>query len=106
MCMLYEIDVNYVEKCEKIVIIKSQEFFNNKPIKWSHFDNSDFYDEKEEMYIELKSSRCKIDSFDLTIVGMNKKHGKNITSQKQIWLFFLLFYYYWLQWSWFILLEI
>ena len=31
--MLCEIDVNYDEKCEKIVIIKSQEYFNNKPKK-------------------------------------------------------------------------
>ena len=31
--MLYEIDANYGDKCEKIVIIKLQTYFNNKLTK-------------------------------------------------------------------------
>ena len=42
--MLYEIDVNYGEKCEKIMIIKLQDHFNNKLIKLDYYDNFDFID--------------------------------------------------------------
>ena len=76
--MNYEIDVDYGAKCEKIVIIKLQNHFNNKLTKLDYYDNFDFIDEKQDIYIELKSRRCKIDTYKTTMIGMNKLNMSKI----------------------------
>ena len=81
--MLYEIDANCGDKCEKIVIIKLQTYFNNKLTKLDYNDNFDFIDDKQEIYIELKSRRCKIDIYNTAMVGMNKINMAKILSRKK-----------------------
>ena len=81
--MNYEIDKNYGDECEKIVIIKLQIFFNNTLTKLDYYDNFDFIDDKQEIYIELKSRRCKINTYDTTMVGMNKINIAKILTRKK-----------------------
>ena len=81
--MNYEIDVNYGDRCEKIVIDKLQLFFNNSLTKLDYYDTFDFIDDKKDIYIELKSRRCKIDTYDTTMVGMNKINISKILTRKK-----------------------
>ena len=81
--MNYEIDKNYGDECEKIVIVKLQNFFNNTLTKLDYYDNFDFIDDKQEIYIELKSRRCKINTYDTTMVGMNKINIAKILTRKK-----------------------
>ena len=62
--MLYQIDADYEEQAEKKSIIQLQEFFKFPFIKLDYYDTFDFYYEQQELYIQLKSRRCKIDTYD------------------------------------------
>ena len=90
--MNYEIDVDYGAKCEKIVIIKLQNHFNNKLTKLDYYDNFDFIDEKQEIYIELKSRRCKIDTYKTTMIGMNKLNMSKILHRKKNNIYFCFYF--------------
>ena len=90
--MLYEIDVHYGEKCEKIMIIKLQEHFNDKLTKVRYYDNFDFIDDKQEIYIELRSRRCKIDTYDTTMVGINKINMAKILRRKEKHMYFFFYF--------------
>ena len=90
--MLYEIDANYGDKCEKIVIIKLQNYFNNELTKLDYYDNFDFIDDKPEIYIELKSRRCKVDTYDTTMVGMNKINMAKILNRKNKNVYFCFYF--------------
>ena len=90
--MLYEIDANCGDKCEKIVIIKLQTYFNNKLTKLDYYDNFDFIDDKQEIYIELKSRRCKIDIYNTAMVGMNKINMAKILSRKKKNVYFCFYF--------------
>ena len=90
--MNYEIDINYGDRCEKIVIEKLQNFFNNKLTKLDYYNNFDFIDDKQEIYIELKSRRCKIDTYDTSMVGMNKINMAKIMTRKKKDVYFCFYF--------------
>ena len=64
-------------------IVKLQNYFNNKLTKLDHYDNFDFIDDKQEIYIELKSRRCKINTYKTTIIGVNKVNIAKILNRKK-----------------------
>ena len=88
--MLYEIDQNYGEECEKKAIIHLQEYFKFPLIKLDYYNPFDFYNEQQNLYIELKSRRCQINTYESTMVGMNKINKAKILTRKNnnLYIFF------------------
>ena len=70
--MNYQIDINYGQIAEKKAIIQLQNFFKIPLIKLDYYNTFDFYNEHQNVYIELKSRRCKIDTYNSTMIPMNK----------------------------------
>ena len=53
--MLYQIDADYGEMAEKKAIIQLQEFFKFPFIKLGYHDTFDFYNEEQQLCIEIKA---------------------------------------------------
>ena len=89
--MLYEIDKNYGDACENKAIVKLQLFFDNKLIKLDYYNPFDFYNEKD-LYIELKARRCQINTYESTMVGMNKINKAKILTRKNNNVYFCFYF--------------
>ena len=79
------IDINYGVESEKKVIIQLQKFFGNTLTELDYYDPFDFYNEK---FIEQKSRRCKVDTYESTMGGMNKINKAKILNRKNINVFY------------------
>ena len=90
--MLYQIDENYGEQAEKKAIIILQQHFNFPLIKLDYYNAFDFYNETERVYIELKSRRCQINTYESTIVGMNKINKAKILARKNNNVYFCFYF--------------
>ena len=90
--MLYQIDENYGEKAEKTAIIQLQQHFNFTLIKLDYYNPFDFYNETERVYIELKSRRCQINTYESTMVGMNKINKAKILTRKNNNVYFCFYF--------------
>ena len=90
--MLYEIDKNYGEECEKKAIIQLQIFFDNKLIKLDYYNPFDFYNEQQNLYIELKSRRCQINTYQTTMVPMSKINKAKILTKKNNNVYFCFYF--------------
>ena len=90
--MLYEIDKDYGEQAEKTAILKLQIFFDNKLIKLDYYNPFDFYNEQQNLYIELKSRRCQINTYDSTMIGMNKINKAKILTRKNNNVYFCFYF--------------
>ena len=90
--MLYQIDENYGEQAEKKAIIILQQHFNFPLIKLDYYNAFDFYNEKECVYIELKSRRCQINTYESTMVGMNKINKAKILTRKNNNVYFCFYF--------------
>ena len=89
--MLYQIDENYGEQAEKKAIIQLQLFFDNKLIKLDYYNPFDFYNE-QDLYIELKARRCQINTYESTMVGMNKINKAKILARKNNSVYFCFYF--------------
>ena len=89
--MLYEIDKNYGDACENKAIVKLQLFFDNKLIKLDYYNPFDFYNE-QDLYIELKARRCQINTYESTMVGMNKINKAKILTRKNNNVYFCFYF--------------
>ena len=93
--MNYQIDIDYGAKSEKQAIIILQEYFKFPLVKLDYYNIFDFYNEQENVYIELKSRHCQVNTYTSTMVGMNKINKAKILSRKKCNIyFFFLFYEY------------
>ena len=90
--MLYEIDKDYGEQSEKKAIIQLQQHFNFPIIKLDYYNAFDFYNETERVYIELKSRRCQISTYDSTMIGMNKINKAKILTRKNNNVYFCFYF--------------
>ena len=90
--MSYQIDENYGEKAEKTAIIQLQQHFNFTLIKLDYYNPFDFYNETERVYIELKSRRCQINTYESTMVGMNKINKAKILARKNNSVYFCFYF--------------
>ena len=70
--MNYQIDIDYGQIAEKKAIILLQEYFKFSLVKLDYYNSFDFYNEQENVYIELKSRHCQVNTYTSTMVGMNK----------------------------------
>ena len=104
--MLYQIDVDYGLKNEKICFEKIQNFFNEKNeiiVKLDYYNPFDFCNSDNTIMIELKSRRCKISDYSDTMISISKinKAKKLIKNKnKNIQIYFFFYYlqndlYYW-----------
>ena len=89
--MLYQIDENYGEKAEKTAIIQLQKHFNFTLIKLDYYNPFDFYNEKD-LYIELKARRCQINTYESTMVGMNKINKAKVLTRKNNNVYFCFYF--------------
>ena len=100
--MLYQIDVDYGLENEKICQIKIEQYFNQKLNKLDYYNDFDFTN-NNNLLIELKSRRCKIDEYEDTMISISKinKAKKLIKNKdKHIEIYFFFYYlqndlYYW-----------
>ena len=82
-------DYNYGVESEKKVINQLQKFFGNTLTELDYYDQFDFYNEK---FIEQKSRRCKIDTYESTMGGMNKINKAKILKIKNTNVFFIFYF--------------
>ena len=80
------------KKQKKKAIIILQQHFNFPLIKLDYYNAFDFYNEKECVYIELKSRRCQIDTYNSTMIGMNKINKAKILARKNNSVYFFFYF--------------
>ena len=81
--MLYQIDTDYGEIAKKKAIIQLQNFSKITLIKLDYYNTFDFYNEEQQLYIELKSRHCQVNTYTSTMIGMNKLNKAKILSRKK-----------------------
>ena len=60
-------------------------------IKLDYYNPFDFYNEKD-LYIELKARRCQINTYESTMVGMNKINKAKILTRKNNNVYFCFYF--------------
>ena len=90
--MLYQIDTDYGNLAEKQAVIHLQNHFKFPLFKLDYYNTFDFYNETEKVYIEIKSRRCKIDTYNSSMVGMNKLNKAKILSRKNYTIYFFFYF--------------
>ena len=90
--MNYQIDIDYGANCEKKAIILLQEYFKFQLVKLDYYNTFDFHNEQENVYIELKSRNCRAQTYDTTMVGMNKINKAKILSRKKFNIYFFFYF--------------
>ena len=101
--MLYQIDVDYGLENEILCKSKIEQFFNQKLNKLDYYNDFDFTNNNNNLLIELKSRRCKINDYSDTMISISKinKAKKLIKNKdKKIEIYFFFYYlknelYYW-----------
>ena len=63
----------------KKTIIQLQKFFNFPLRKLDYYNAFDFYNEKEQVYIELKRRRCQNSTYESTMVPIKKINKAKIS---------------------------
>ena len=90
--MNYQIDIDYGANSEKKAIILLQEYFKFPLVKLDYYNIFDFYNEEENVYIELKSRQCQVNTYTTTMVGMNKINKAKILSRKKCNIYFFFYF--------------
>ena len=90
--MLYEIDKNYGDQAETNAIGQLQEYFKFPLIKLNFFNPFDFYNEQQNLYIELKARRCRINTYESSMIGMNKINKAKILTRKNNNVYFCFYF--------------
>ena len=90
--MLYQIDCDYGAIAEKKAIIQLQEFFKIPLIKLSYYDTFDFYNEENQLYIEIKARQCQINTYESTMIGMNKINKAKVLTKKNNNVYFCFYF--------------
>ena len=90
--MNYQIDIDYGAKSEKQAIIILQEYFKFPLVKLDYYNIFDFYNEEQNVYIELKSRQCQINTYKSTMVGMNKINKARILNRKNFTVYFFFYF--------------
>ena len=93
--MLYQIDVDYGLENERNCQSKIENFFNEKIIKLDYYNDFDFTNKNNNLLIELKSRRCKIDEYEDTMISISKiNKAKKIIKNKNTKIDIYFFFYY------------
>ena len=90
--MNYQIDIDYGANCEKKAIIILQEYFKIPLVKLDYYNTFDFYNEQENVYIELKSRNCQVNTYTSTMVGMNKINKARLLIKKNFTVYFFFYF--------------
>ena len=90
--MLYQIDSDYGQIAEKKAVIQLQDFFKFPLIKLGYYDTFDFYNEEHQLYIEIKARRCQINTYESTMIGMNKINKAKILTRKNNNVYFCFYF--------------
>ena len=102
--MLYELDIDYGLKNEKICINKIEKYFNQQLVKLDYYNDFDFTNNDNSILIELKSRRCKISDYNDSMISISKlnKTKKIIKTKgnKRIEIYFFFYFtnndlYFW-----------
>ena len=92
--MLYNIDIDYGRQNELIIFQKLKLFFNNHILSELDFYNDfDYKNEDSSLLIELKSRRCKFETYNDTMINISKlnkckRYTRNKTIKMEIYFFF------------------
>ena len=92
--MLYNIDIDYGRQNEIIIFQKLKLFFNNHILSELDFYNDfDYKNEDSSLLIELKSRRCKFETYNDTMINISKlnkckRYTRNKTIKMEIYFFF------------------
>ena len=94
--MLYNIDIDYGRQNEIIIFQKLKLFFNNHILSELDFYNDfDYKNEDSSLLIELKSRRCKFETYNDTMINISKLNKcKRYTRNKQIKMEIYFFFYF------------
>ena len=90
--MNYQIDIDYGQIAEKKAIILLQEYFKFSLVKLDYYNSFDFYNEQENVYIELKSRHCQVNTYKSTMVGMNKINKARLLNRKNFSVYFFFYF--------------
>ena len=94
--MLYNIDIDYGRQNEIIIFQKLKLFFNNHILSELDFYNDfDYKNEDSSLLIELKSRRCKFETYNDTMINISKLNKcKRYTRNKKIKMEIYFFFYF------------
>ena len=91
--MLYNIDIDYGRQNELIIFEKLKLFFKDALYELDFYNNFDYKNEDSSLLIELKSRRCKFETYNDTMINISKlnkckRYTRNKTIKMEIYFFF------------------